>query len=543
MLRKLAISTLAIVGSVLLFNSTTLANNNHSTPVWNPGVASTYGNEADFVTSGPVNGASSSFSNNHAVCDGVADLRIYIHNGAHSVHNGTNNDGVGVINGANLSVNIPEGESTSHSVSATLNGINAAAKTDSTNFNCANPVTLEFVPGSAKIYTSAQNGVVLSDAIAAGGTTAAAIGHSTQNGNWPGCFEFQGFVYLKVKATPAVVVAPEQKVDLELTKYVQDNDGKNYDADDLTGALKAPVMNVGDTFSYFVSLQNEGPDAATGVEVSDKIPAGLSIVGTPTATHGTVSVSGQDVTWTAGDMALYQKESLTVKVKINEAGTITNTAAVTAADQTDIDSTPGNDVASEDDQDPAVIKVNTPVDPKNPHCTDENGDGNKETSHDGATCTPDTVYTCDAIDVVAGDKTDHGMKVKFTIKTSGDNGVEKIVVNFGDGTSATITDGTMVEHFYEKAGDYKVVATIDFDNNQEIACETSVKINENKTVVTVPGKVLSTTKVVEKTIPTQGTLPKTGASAATALFGLSAIGASLKGFATSRKNLKDTLLG
>ena len=42
--------------------------------------------------------------------------------------------------------------------------------------------------------------------------------------------------------------------------------------------MSNPAPNVGDTITFTVTLTNKGPDAATNVEVSDQLPAGLSFV-------------------------------------------------------------------------------------------------------------------------------------------------------------------------------------------------------------------------------------------------------------------------
>ena len=52
-----------------------------------------------------------------------------------------------------------------------------------------------------------------------------------------------------------------QQADLALTKTVSD-----------------PTPNVGDTITFTVTLTNTGPDAATGVQVTDLLPAGLTFV-------------------------------------------------------------------------------------------------------------------------------------------------------------------------------------------------------------------------------------------------------------------------
>src|SRR5262249_56168373 len=46
----------------------------------------------------------------------------------------------------------------------------------------------------------------------------------------------------------------------------------------LTKTVDQPTASVGDTVTFTVTLANHGPDAATGVQVTDELPAGLTFV-------------------------------------------------------------------------------------------------------------------------------------------------------------------------------------------------------------------------------------------------------------------------
>ena len=108
----------------------------------------------------------------------------------------------------------------------------------------------------------------------------------------------------------------------------------------------------GETVTFTVTAANYGPEAATGVVVSDAIPSGLTLQ-SATASHGAYSTGTGD--WTlASSLASGSSATLTL-VTVVDAGsagsTITNTAAVTASARAD--PVPRND------SDSTAIKVPT----------------------------------------------------------------------------------------------------------------------------------------------------------------------------------------
>jgi uncharacterized repeat protein (TIGR01451 family)/fimbrial isopeptide formation D2 family protein len=130
--------------------------------------------------------------------------------------------------------------------------------------------------------------------------------------------------------------------DLSLTKTVNNS---------------TPTINTNVTFT--LTLSNAGPTNASGVTVTDALPAGLSFVSaTPSA--GTSYNSGTGV-WTIGAVASGANATLQLVTNVTASGTITNTAQVTAANEPDPDSTPNNNNASEDDQ--ASVSLNVPAPP------------------------------------------------------------------------------------------------------------------------------------------------------------------------------------
>ncbi len=93
-----------------------------------------------------------------------------------------------------------------------------------------------------------------------------------------------------------------------------------------------PTPNVGDTVTFTVTVTNNGPDPATGVEITDQIPLGLQVTGfTPSA--GTFDpASGR---WRIGAMPVGFSATLQITARVVAAGTLTNVAVKTGGDQID----------------------------------------------------------------------------------------------------------------------------------------------------------------------------------------------------------------
>ena len=116
---------------------------------------------------------------------------------------------------------------------------------------------------------------------------------------------------------------------------------------DLSVTQTADNVNPGSTVTFTVRVRNSGPVNATGVQVTDLLPAGLTFVSS-TVTHGTyASATGL---WDVGPLLNGATATLTIVANVTTVGAKTNTAQVTFSDQFDPDSVPGNSSATEDDQ-------------------------------------------------------------------------------------------------------------------------------------------------------------------------------------------------
>jgi uncharacterized repeat protein (TIGR01451 family) len=100
-------------------------------------------------------------------------------------------------------------------------------------------------------------------------------------------------------------------------------------------AVNNPTPNVGSNVTFTITLNNAaGFSPATGVTVSDLLPAGLTFVSaTPAA--GTTYNSGTGV-WTVGNLGSGASTNLTITATVTSGGTKTNTATVTASDEPDV---------------------------------------------------------------------------------------------------------------------------------------------------------------------------------------------------------------
>ncbi|MFT5141688.1 MAG: putative repeat protein (TIGR01451 family) [Thalassolituus oleivorans] len=123
----------------------------------------------------------------------------------------------------------------------------------------------------------------------------------------------------------------------------------------LTVVVDEPAPDVADNVVFTVTLANDGPSDATGVAVTNTLPGTLTFV-SATPSQGSFD-SGTGV-WTVGAISVAGGATLTITAAVDTEDPGTDSAEVTAADQTDTDSTPDNDTPSEDDQDDATV---TPV--------------------------------------------------------------------------------------------------------------------------------------------------------------------------------------
>lgn len=102
----------------------------------------------------------------------------------------------------------------------------------------------------------------------------------------------------------------------------------------ITKTVNISHPNAGDTITYTVTVINNGPDDATGVEISDKLPLGVTYISTHTVSYGQYD-SGSGI-WAISILPGRTKAELTINAIVDNCTngkTITNTAIISTTDQ------------------------------------------------------------------------------------------------------------------------------------------------------------------------------------------------------------------
>lgn len=123
---------------------------------------------------------------------------------------------------------------------------------------------------------------------------------------------------------------------------------------EVTKQASKTQLTIGESVTFTITLTNKGPDNATGIALTDIAPTGI------TFDQVTPSVGNYNTStgiWTIEALAAGSQAVLSIVATPIQTGTITNTAELTASNQTDPDSQPGNGVAAEDDQSSISITV------------------------------------------------------------------------------------------------------------------------------------------------------------------------------------------
>jgi len=165
---------------------------------------------------------------------------------------------------------------------------------------------------------------------------------------------------------PVIIVIDDLLIDLELDV-----------------SLDADVVYSGDVITWTISVENMGPADASGVDVINQFGADLGYV-SDNSDEAYDPVSG---IWSIGDIAIGETvviEVLTIVEGLDDMGL---TSEVLAANEDDVDSTPGNNIEGEDDQDSGAPEPFRSVSIEDPcNCEigiDIDGDGSNDLAYEG----------------------------------------------------------------------------------------------------------------------------------------------------------------
>jgi uncharacterized repeat protein (TIGR01451 family) len=115
----------------------------------------------------------------------------------------------------------------------------------------------------------------------------------------------------------------------------------------LTQTVDQENPSLGEQIEFTLTVRNDGPDRATGVEVGTFLPFELTFV-TASTTQG--RYDDFDEVWEVGRLASGASAVLRIVVEVDSTDSISHSAEVIASDQFDPDSTPDNGIEAEDDQ-------------------------------------------------------------------------------------------------------------------------------------------------------------------------------------------------
>jgi uncharacterized repeat protein (TIGR01451 family) len=124
----------------------------------------------------------------------------------------------------------------------------------------------------------------------------------------------------------------------------------------LAKTVNTAIATLNNQVTFTLTLTNDNSVTATGVVVTDQLPAGVTYVSNSDPAN--VSVSGSTITWNVGTfLGTDAPKTLDITVTASNEGVFVNNAEIAAMTETDGDSTPNNNAAGEDDQDQACFSV------------------------------------------------------------------------------------------------------------------------------------------------------------------------------------------
>ena len=237
------------------------------------------GDEKDFVGIREV-GSNAKWTNNMKVQNGKEYyVRMYVHNNAASNLNL-------VAENVVAKLNVPTTTAKNVTVQGQISASNAKPNTvwDEATFSSDNDFNLAYVAGSALFENNGMGTTKLPDSIV--NNTGAKLGYDKLDGKIPGCFQYAGYVTVKVKAQ---VSQPQEKTNIDLAKTVRNK----------TNGEKSWVETVnaksGDTVQFQIHAKNTGSAGIQNLVIRDILPKGLNYVAGTTKLYNTSNPKGLKV--------------------------------------------------------------------------------------------------------------------------------------------------------------------------------------------------------------------------------------------------------
>ena len=237
------------------------------------------GDEKDFVGIREV-GSNAKWTNNMKVKNGKEYyVRMYVHNNAASNLNL-------VAENVVAKLNVPTTTAKNVTVQGQISASNAKPNTvwDEATFSSDNDFNLAYIAGSALFENNGMGTTKLPDSIV--NNTGAKLGYDKLDGKIPGCFQYAGYVTVKVKAQ---VNQPQEKTDIDLAKTVRNK----------TNGEKTWVETVnaksGDTVQFQIHAKNTGSAGIQNLVIRDILPKGLNYVVGSTKLYNTSNPKGLKV--------------------------------------------------------------------------------------------------------------------------------------------------------------------------------------------------------------------------------------------------------
>lgn len=237
------------------------------------------GDEKDFVGIREV-GSNAKWTNNMKVQNGKEYyVRMYVHNNAASNLNL-------VAENVVAKLNVPTTTAKNVTVQGQISASNAKPNTvwDEATFSSDNDFNLAYVAGSALFENNGMGTTKLPDSIV--NNTGAKLGYDKLDGKIPGCFQYAGYVTVKVKAQ---VSQPQEKTNIDLAKTVRNktNGEKSW--------VETANAKSGDTVQFQIHAKNTGSAGIQNLVIRDILPKGLNYVAGSTKLYNTSNPKGLKV--------------------------------------------------------------------------------------------------------------------------------------------------------------------------------------------------------------------------------------------------------